>query len=112
MKKHSDLMFIVKFISFFLPIILSKFLSESASFVIFFFVAIFLLSIEYDEKGPVDMVRIFPVCVPLLIFAAYGFYSVAYKKQVALSIDDCAILCYTCLYSLVLLFVGAIQKDK
>lgn len=112
MSKRREVFFLVKTVSFFLPVILTKFLSESASFVIFFFVAMFLLSIEYEEKGPVDMVRVLPLCIPLLIFAAYGFSSVANEKQVALSINDCAILCYTCLYSMVLLFVSAIQNDK
>ena len=112
MNKEREILFFAKTVSFFLPSILSNFFFDNVVFLVFFLVSMFLLSIDYNDKGPVDMMRTIPVCIPLLIFAAYGFYSVMYEKQVALSIHDCAVLCYTCLYSMMLLLVGSIQNDK
>lgn len=107
MKKQSSVLFFIRFISFFVPVILSYFFSEKTSVGIFFILAIFILFFEWDIKEPVDIVRAFPVFVPLLIFAACGFYSIRYDEPITLSRIDSAVLCYTCLYSLVLLFISA-----
>ena len=111
MKRQNSSFVIVKIFSFFVPYILSHFLSEGTSILIFSILAFFILSVEYETKEQVDAIRAFPLFIPLLIFAALSFYSAMYDNPVYLNTIDCAVLCYTSLYSIILLFIHATNTD-